>query len=783
MEFSNLEDEAKQKAAKYVANMLHTPDKLEKVHQMKWNVTRKKASVEAMLKTAMQSQLDGVKTGLGQLETAMSEMKDIKSGMDEMEVNLKDLSDLIDRLADVREETLRYSQLATAQENLKHLFTVPETVVNTETAIIEGKLLDAHKALSELEQSRDDLVSVSSILFKNFYHLVFYFQLFELHKIQQKQFSSVDKQLLNEYFLPVSELSLKMEKQLKFILRRTLNTVRKDPKVIVTALRVIEREEKIDAECAARHRSTGFLPPDRPKNWRSKCMDVLKINVMERIEGNQLEEREQNKMWLVRHLELIRKIMLEDLRVAKTLCEPVFPPHYEILKTFINLYQEAVSTRLKEIISLGLQGQEYVTMLNWILVTYPGEELMRSWNLKVDPSLIKDLLDENAISQLQQDYLDKMEENYKEWMKNALSLEAGDWKGSNDPELDENNAFHTSAPKIIFQMIDENLQVAATISPEMTNKVFVLSLGQGVNFSRDYRDAIIKYKNEYFRDRTTVLYFTRYMIAIVNNCELFEELGQELKSRWWKSGHHDNDATVKFEQLLNNFIGLKSEAATFLIDEAFLDIEIQFNKIMTPEWAKPGATEAIDTVARTMEDYFEDYNYLRPRNFEMITTMAQERVARRYIYSLLQPSANVLRKRVSFETSEQRVDVAKKVSNEAKQLQRFFHKVGGDMADFDSPFKAIEALAEVIGCDDEMLALDIGTLVKKYPDVSHDQLLCLLNMRGDLVSNGFIDVFSILRHLFRYRTKAKRGFWPKNGYRNRTNRSNQHCKPSPFFPK
>ena len=65
---------------------------------------------------------------------------------------------MTDRLADVREETLRYSQLATAQENLKHLFTVPETVDKTETQIVDGKLLDAHKALSELEQSRDDLV-------------------------------------------------------------------------------------------------------------------------------------------------------------------------------------------------------------------------------------------------------------------------------------------------------------------------------------------------------------------------------------------------------------------------------------------------------------------------------------------------------------------------------------------------------------------------------------------------------------------------------------------------
>ena len=551
---------------------------------------------------------------------------------------------------------------------------------------------------------------------------------------------------MTEYFAPVSELSLKMEKQLKFILRRTLNTVRKDPKVIVTALRVIEREEKVDAECQSRFKSTGFSHPDRPKNWKSKTMEVLKLNVMERVEGNQLDDREQNRMWLVRHLELIRMITKEDLRVAKTLCVPVFPPHYNILEHFIDLYHEALSNRLKEIISHGLQDQEYVTVLNWIIQTYPGPELMKSTDLQINPKLVKPLLDQATIDKLQEDYLTKMKDNYNEWMKNALNLESGDWKSSQDPELDENNSFHTTAPKIIFQMIDENLQVASTISSEMTNKVFVLSLGEVVNFGNLYREAIVDYKSKYFRDRTTVLLFTRYMIAIVNNCELFEELGQELKGRWWKSGQHDSDATVKFENLLSIFKSLKVEAANFLLDEAFLDVQIQFDKIMTPEWARPEATEAIDTVATTMDDYFEDYNYLRPKNFELVTTLTQDRVAKRYIVSLLQPiQFHPTRKRVTLdERSDQRVLVAKKVSSEAKQLQRFFHKVAGDLADFDSPFKAIEALAEVLGCDKEMLALDIGTLVKKYPDVSHDQLLCLLYMRNDLVSRIILikDIFS-----------------------------------------
>jgi len=75
-------------------------------------------------------------------------------------------------------------------------------------------------------------------------------------------------------------------------------------------------------------------------------MGVLKTNVQERIEGNQLEQRTEDKMWLVRHLELIRMITLEDLRVAKSLCRPVFPPSYHILDHFLDLYHDALKTRV-----------------------------------------------------------------------------------------------------------------------------------------------------------------------------------------------------------------------------------------------------------------------------------------------------------------------------------------------------------------------------------------------------------------------------------------------------
>jgi hypothetical protein len=65
---------------------------------------------------------------------------------------------VLDRLREVREENLRHSQLVTNTENLKHIFTVPETVAKTELWIEEKKLLAAHQSLVDLENSRNHLL-------------------------------------------------------------------------------------------------------------------------------------------------------------------------------------------------------------------------------------------------------------------------------------------------------------------------------------------------------------------------------------------------------------------------------------------------------------------------------------------------------------------------------------------------------------------------------------------------------------------------------------------------
>ena len=230
-------------------------------------------------------------------------------------------------------------------------------------------------------------------------------------------------------------------------------------------------------------------------------------------------------------------------------------------------------------------------------------------------------------------------------------------------------------------MILQKMDVASKmLGAQVTEKAFVVSLVQFFNFGHLYKDAVVEYQNEYFSDRTNYIHcnFTSCMIAISNNCEVFQvgifirkekllnteiqfheffqELAQDLKNQWWKCIKSDQgimEATMKFDQLINLFKSLNLDSVNYLLDELCLDIQNNMAEILTLEWAKPEDTHAIDTLVVTLTDYFKDYIHLKTDIFKLLTNLCQERIAKNYIVSLLQPRT-LLSKRITIETGKKK---------------------------------------------------------------------------------------------------------------------------------
>lgn len=92
-----------------------------------------------------------------------------------------------------------------------------------------------------------------------------------------KQFTDSDVVQSVLVLLKVQGLSDELAKQLWMVLQRSMVTVRRDPTMLVSVIRIIEREEKIDRRMVDRKKQSGFIPPGRPKRWKDKMFEVRGI--------------------------------------------------------------------------------------------------------------------------------------------------------------------------------------------------------------------------------------------------------------------------------------------------------------------------------------------------------------------------------------------------------------------------------------------------------------------------------------------------------------------------
>lgn len=635
-----------------------------------------------MLKTAMQSMIDDAKTGLIHLKAVEQNVASVKQCFKVLDETLPTIPVLVDQLKTLREESMRHSQYAVSMENLKQIFNVPETIAKTEQLIADSRLLEAHQNLYELDMSRDDL-------------------LYQLYRLAPG--NNADKNMLKNYFQDVDKLLDQLAKQLWLLIRLTLNHVRREPSVIVDALRIIEREEAIDRMVQQRYESTGFQAINRPKGWRNRVFEVLEESVNDRITGNKFHERDENNLWLVYHLEMTRKIIVDDLKVVKFACVTAFPPYYDIVRQMFHIYHRCLSNYLVQELVPNLEGNEYITLLHWIN-QYEGPELLGHPDLgfSVREEHLDPLLTDQIVEEVTTKYLATVEKNYKEWLANTIIHESKDWDTDHQPETDNSGHYQTTTPLIVFQMIDQHLQVAISVNMDLVNRVLLISMKHLTDFAKQYHDAVVRYARSHFDNRT--VHFTWNMVAISNNCTSLMDNALKFQRKYKKDDISQLKTDKAFSDAIKSFERLKEESIVFLIKEVLLDIDREISKVGTPEWFD-GSASIIENVTLTLEDYYGDYCFLKDDNFDALKQQLLRALAKSYIAALLQ-------KKMSLKGPTQREQFANKCIKDARMLDAVIGnwKTRRSVNSIEtSPFEVVPMLMEFLKLSDlSLLYLEIS---------------------------------------------------------------------------
>jgi exocyst complex component 3 len=116
-------------------------------------------------------------------------------------------------------------QLSLAQANLDYIIKTPENVKKADEFMGQEKLLQAHQLIMEIESSRNYLLC-------------------ELYKAQEKDSQQEDIQLLTSYFADCDRLVTQLRSLIAFRISRWYDCAVSAPEKLVTALRIVEREEQ-----------------------------------------------------------------------------------------------------------------------------------------------------------------------------------------------------------------------------------------------------------------------------------------------------------------------------------------------------------------------------------------------------------------------------------------------------------------------------------------------------------------------------------------------------------
>ncbi|XP_071423854.1 exocyst complex component 3-like protein [Pithys albifrons albifrons] len=675
-------------ALKWASGVFYRPEKLEGLGHYRSRETQRNSSIQSRLKSTVQSYLEGVSAGLEQLRSAAQEVQSVCQDLGAARWALLDSADHFQGLQQMRTLVEEHVQLASVVQVLPQIFSVHEAFSHTLQLLHGQRLLEAHAELMMVEHLRDDILS-------------------QLHL---RGLSSAQTTVLS-YFSGLQQLNETLAKQLWNIVGSGLRLVREDPVLFVTAVRIIEREEKIDDTLLL---EATFLPPGRPKGWRQKFYHVLQ----DTITGAHFHAAhiDAEGPGLARHLAVLQKDIVSELRVVKDLMVQCVPAHYNILSVCTTTYHQALTSHLQEILREDLDKQGLFLLLEWALRVYHSPEMMGHPDLlpEVDVSALGPLMSPELVDQTERRYVVKVKASVVEWMQRTLEVEFKEWFREEEPETDHQGFFQSALPVIVMQMLNENIQVASLITDSLQQKVYNMALEELEAFLARLREALVQCGKEHQQDRTVPKYYVSYLLAMLNNNLA---LSNSVSSLHPNAAHREVPASL--QSALDR---MQKKACQLLLEEMLLDLQPLCLQLPSRKWLS--GSQLVGSMCEVIEKYAKDFSHVRKPVFTLLLMESELLVASQYLRALMQ-------KKVVCKSEEERGQLCDRLLQDATQLQELFCGLGLDRS--QQSLEAVFALRELLYLKDPaLLSLEVLGFITKYPDASDEHISTLLDLRGDV---------------------------------------------------
>ncbi|KAF1588475.1 UNVERIFIED_CONTAM: Exocyst complex component 3-like protein 2, partial [Eudyptes pachyrhynchus] len=262
------------------------------------------------------------------------------------------------------------------------------------------------------------------------------------------------------------------------------------------------------------------------------------------------------------------------------------------------------------------------------------------------------------------------------------------------------------------QLLRAHVDRAPQITPEFGMEMAHSLLGVLVTFLHSFQRKVERFL-EAPGEATPPDGATGRAIALVNCCPPFRTFVERLA----QFGHPESEeprrqahaALDKVTRLCNHV----------LTQRLFEDLKPYFNKLMKRKWLT--SSDAFDAIVMHITSFTQKLRPLRPEPYQVLVSEVHRRVLIEYVRPLLQV-------RLVCTSAKMRARVAARLGDEARQLRELFSRLDSTSPWLDS---VVPRLRELLVLEDTAaLQMEVGVLVRDFPDVRRKHVAAVLDVRG-----------------------------------------------------
>eukprot|EP00055_Hartaetosiga_balthica_P014965 m.85426 g.85426 ORF g.85426 m.85426 type:complete len:787 (+) comp8741_c0_seq2:114-2474(+) len=699
--------EAITRARRSVAQTLQRPDDFAKVEQLRLRALRKRVAIEKRLKTVVQSQITDVYEAFHLLERSLQDLKTVQTRVDESESLIKNCDQLQHHVGQAKVVSNSRNKLQSTMKQLEHICSLPEDVEEIETMLAEEQtdLLEIHSKLMAVERRVCEIQS----------------------KIADSMKRSFDTDI-KTYFEKLKTVSKKFEDMVMFVGKKPLKLVEEDPTTLVSVLRIIYREEKLDE--------------GRNFSWAKK-KELLKtyFDMLETDIENTFDCMLGGNTQVVAFLQNFDDFYFQDLRTAKEKLPKCFPPSIDIFDFYLNHYH-AQLCKMTEYMrnSSSMEPSGIMSLLNWV---HDYRSTMKK-QLSVNVSELTIQLLGVDEDNLKDEYIEMLQDKIRQWISKIVAGDVKIWldnKGHNAddnyeekmPTLSGDDLYVTDTPVILFTMIEQQLGVAFQRGGggPFAAKIIKLCLEGMKQFQLEIKDGFAAVSQKYcqpnvFQPPSLVA----HIIAGMNNCFRSVTTTEELKDRI--AAHYDTNApmvasvTEIVDELVQGFHDVTIDGLRLLLGLIETMIVPLFDNLFVMKWMR--SRVPLQRILATLKDYFNDVIHLHTDNMQILFGAMFRKVAILYLQALMS-------KRFQPRDDTDRDTLLDNLSLEEKRIKECFQEfsVFEDHMG-ENPYLAFEFVHRLLEEPKTTLQMTYYRARNDYPGFNFNHLECIFYLRHDIKS-------------------------------------------------